>query len=150
VSWSACTESEEEHVTGNIKTGIALALALAAAIQPAMALGQTESGTAAEGAVAGQTDGRTNTNGCLWFGAGCVFTYVGVGASYFITPDLPATRLLGKSFEYIAAYTDAYNSSARHVQTSNAWWGCILTNAVGWGAYIAIVLVMYAAAYQVQ
>jgi hypothetical protein len=133
----------------SIRTGIALALAVAVLVYPTTALAQEATGTAAEGVVAGQVDGRANTSGCLWFGAGCMFTYFGVGAAYLITPSPPATRLLGRSIEYVYAYTDAYAASARSVQTSNAWWGCILSNTVGWGLYVVIVL-LAAAASQMQ
>ena len=131
----------------NVRSLVALALTVAVLVYPATVLaieGEAE-GTASEGAVAGQTDGRTNTSGILWFGAGCLFHVFGIGAAYLITPNPPAMRLLGKSSDYVAAYTDAYGSSAKSVQTKNAWTGCCVSSAA-YGVYVVVVLVLAAAA----
>lgn len=72
-----------------------------------------------------QVDASSDVNGMLWMGAGCLFGILGVGAAYIIEPSPKATRLLGKSPEYVAAYTDAYKNKAKSVQTSNAWIGCL-------------------------
>jgi hypothetical protein len=135
----------------NVRSLATLALTVAVLVYPTTALAEEATGTAAEGVVAGQADGRSSSSGFLWFGAGCLFTYFGVGAAYLITPSPPAMRLLGKSIEYVAAYTDAYAASARSVQTNNAWWGCILTNTVGCGLYVVFYALMMAAyASQIQ
>jgi hypothetical protein len=114
----------------------ALALAVAVLAYPATALAAEEEGTAAEGAQAGQTDGRANTNGTLWAGAGCLLAQLGLAAAYLYTSNPPATPLLGKSPEYVAAYTDAYVDAARQVRTSNAWIGCVATSVVYLTCYI--------------
>ena len=129
----------------SIRSYIAIALAVAVLVYPTTVLAQETAGTASEGAVAGQTDGRTNTSGILWFGAGCLFHVFGIGAAYLITPNPPAMRLLGKSSDYVAAYTDAYGSSAKSVQTKNAWTGCCVSSAA-YGVYVVVVLVLAAAA----
>jgi len=38
----------------------------------------------------------------------------------------PATRILGKSPEYVAAYSDAYKKEGKHIRTSKALTGCII------------------------
>jgi len=119
---------------------IALALTVAVLVYPTTVLASEGEGTAAEGTIAGQADARTNTSSILWFGAGCLFELLGVAAAYLITPNPPAMRLLGKSPEYVAAYTDAYSASARSVQTNNAWLGCIVSTLAGTGVYILAAL----------
>jgi hypothetical protein len=117
---------------------IAIALTVAVLVYPATALASEDEGTAAEGALAGQMDGKANTNGVLWLGAGCLFELVGLAAAYLYTPNPPAMRLLGKSPEYVAAYTDAYGEGAKNVQTSNAWIGCIASTLVTAGFYVLL------------
>ncbi len=81
-------------------------------------------------------------------GGGFLFGLLGVGAAYVITPSPPAMQLLGKSSEYVAAYTDAYVRAAKGVQTSNAWIGCIVNGVIGGviGVVYAVVVVAAAAA----
>jgi hypothetical protein len=118
---------------------MAIALAVAVLVGPTMMLAQEASGTASEGVVAGQMDGRNSTNG------GCLFNWLGVGAAYLILPNPPATRLLGKSSEYVAAYTDAYRDGAKGVQTKNAWTGCVVSG-LGYVVYVVVVVLAAAAA----
>jgi len=113
----------------NVRSLVALALAVAVLAYPTTVFA-TEEGTAAEGAAAGQMDGRANTSGPLWLGAGCLFGIFAVGAAYLITPNPPATRLLGQSSEYVAAYTDAYERAGKNEQTNNALIGCLAGYAV--------------------
>jgi len=105
---------------------VVLALTVAVLVYPTTVLARErgEEGTAYEGAAAGRTDGKANTTWCLWWGAGCLFGIFGVGAAYVITPSPPVTSLLGKSSDYVAAYSAAYVSSARNEQALNAWIGC--------------------------
>jgi len=72
----------------------------------------------------GERDGKADVNQWLWLGAGCLFNLLGVGAAYLIVPSAPASRLLGKSAEYTATYTEAYQNGARNVQVKNALIGC--------------------------
>jgi hypothetical protein len=85
------------------------------------------------GRMAGEQAARANVNGTLWLAAGCVSIF-GIILAYLVEPSPPATALLGKSPEYVAAYTDAYKMTAKSIQTSKAWTGCI----VGTLAYIAL------------
>lgn len=93
------------------------------------------------GRMAGEQAARANVNGTLWFVAGCFGTWLGVIAAYVYQPTPPATQLLGKTPEYVAAYTDAYKAAAKQAQTSKAWMGCIANVVVS-----VVVGVLYAAA----
>jgi hypothetical protein len=125
---------------GSLRLLIALALAVAVLVYPATVLAAEGEETVAEGTLAGRADGQVNTSSVLWLGAGCLFTQLGVAAAYLYTPNPPALRLLGKSPEYVAAYTDAYGDAAKKVQTSNAWTGCVVTSLVYLGSYLLLVV----------
>lgn len=98
---------------------IALGLAFTVLVYPTASLA-LETGTAAEGTAAGRADGERDTDWILWLAAGCLLGPVGLGAAFLMQPDPPASRLLGKSSEYVAAYTDAYRDSAREYRTEYA------------------------------
>ncbi len=70
-------------------------------------------------------DARKNVNSCLWFGAGFLLGGLGVLVAYIYEPSTPAYRLLDKSPEYVAYYTECYTKTAKKIQTKNAWLGCI-------------------------
>ncbi len=78
------------------------------------------------GRIAGEQAARADVSGGLWFIAGCLGGVIGVVVAYVFEPNPPATYLLGKSPEYVAAYTDAYRATAKSVQTSRAITGCIV------------------------
>lgn len=91
-----------------------------------------------------QMDAERNVSGPLWFGAGCLFGILGVGAAYLIEPSPSAMGLLGKSPEYVAAYTDCYKDKGRSVQTKNAWIGCLVGSAAEAAIYTIYVLLIAA------
>ena len=72
-----------------------------------------------------QMDAAVDVNGCLWMGGGFLFGIFAVGAAYVIEPSPRAARLLGKSPEFVAAYTDAYRQKAKGIQVTNSVIGCI-------------------------
>ena len=86
------------------------------------------------GRIAGEQAGRANVNGTLWLGAGCVSGFLGTGTggiiplliAYIYEPSPPTTQLLGKSPEYVAAYTDAYKAASKKGQSSKALTGCVI------------------------
>ena len=83
-----------------------------------------------EAIVAAERDAQGDTSTALWFLAGCVGGLIGVVIAYGVAPSPPATRLLGKSPEYVAFYTDAYQEKAKKLQSSSAWGGCIANGLV--------------------
>jgi|GEM_PF-790883 len=88
----------------------------------------------AAGRAAGEQAARASVNGTLWLAAGCLFGVLGLVAAYVYEPTPPATELLGKSAEYVTAYTEAYKQTAKSIQTNKALAGC----AVGCIANVAL------------
>lgn len=68
----------------------------------------------------------------LWIVAGIGCGVFGVGAAYLMPPSPPAERLIGKSPEYVAGYTESYRNSARNRQTLYA--------CAGWLSWVLIYL----------
>ena len=93
------------------------------------------------GRMAGEQSARAATNGNLWLAAGCLAGIVGVVIAYVVEQNPPATALLGKSPEYVAAYTDGYRMTAARIQTGKAWTGCI----VGTVIYVGLAVLAAAA-----
>ena len=121
----------------------AIALAIAILSTPvltnlAMAQASSAANEMAEGRVTGEADAESATNKGLWFIAGCLGGVLGLIISYVYTPTPPSSRLLGKSPEYVAAYSDAYREKAKKLQTNMALTGC----GVGAVAYIVYVVLV--------
>jgi len=72
-------------------------------------------------------DAERDVNKILWLGCGLITLYLGVGAAYFIVPSAKQERIVGKSFDYVWAYTKAYKSKSRSLQTRYALIGCFIT-----------------------
>ena len=77
-----------------------------------------------EAIVAAERDAQNDVNKGLWFLGGCFGGVIGVIIAYGVEPSPPATRLLGKSPEYVAFYTQAYAEKAKKLQTNSALGGC--------------------------
>ncbi|MCD6507660.1 hypothetical protein J7M22_13705 [Candidatus Poribacteria bacterium] len=117
---------------------IALVLVCALTLNPILALAQQRA-EIEEAKAAAEADAKANTNTGLWFVAGCLGGWVGLLVAYIYQPSPPASRLLGKSPEYVAAYTDAYKDAAKRIQVKWAWTGC-LAYAAGVLAYVALAM----------
>lgn len=121
------------------RTGFAVIASIMSLMVLAMPI-LAQQGDMEVGRMAGSQAARVNTNGSVWLAIGCLGGIsclggiIGIAIAYVVEPSPPATTLLGKSPEYVAAYTDAYKMTAKSIQTSKAWTGCI----VGSLAYIAI------------
>jgi hypothetical protein len=87
-------------------------------------------------------DARSDVNGALWFGAGCLFGILGVGAAYIIEPTPGASRLMGKSSQYVAVYTDEYKRVGKSIQTKQALIGCVVS-----GLFYVVFNIVYIAIY---
>ncbi len=81
-------------------------------------------------------DATVDVNGTLWYGAGCLFGVLGVGASYVIEPDPPATRLVGMDANDVSIYTVCYKAEAKKIQKKKSLNGCLTYAAV----YLLLVL----------
>ena len=95
---------------------------------PFVALAQQYS-VYAEATAAAQRDATANTDSTFWFIIGCFGNVLGLIYANYAVPSPPASRLVGKSPEYVAAYSDAYKIKAKQIQTGQAVRGCV-TNAV--------------------
>ena len=98
-----------------------------------------QSSVQAEAITAAEQDANKDVNKPLWFGAGCIlsglfflqepFGYIappaGIVGTYFYRPAPPPSRLIGKSPEYVDAYTSAYQLKRGSIQAQWASAGCL-------------------------
>jgi hypothetical protein len=88
----------------------------------------------ADPTMAAHMDADADSNGILWFGAGCLLGVIGIIVAYVIEPTPPPSRLMGKPADYVTVYSGAYQKAGRWEQTKSAMWGC------GTGAVAGIVI----------
>ena len=79
-----------------------------------------------EAIVAAERDAQNDVNKGLWFLGGCLSGVVVPMIAYGVELAPPVTRLLGKSPEYVAFYTDAYKAKAKTLRVKSALGGCIV------------------------
>ena len=111
---------------------------------PFAALSQQNS-VRAEAIAAAEQDASANVNTALWFWGGCAGGVLVFLFSHIHEPSPPASSLLGKSPEYVASYTDAYQAKSRKLQTSRAMWGCVTGAAISGLAYGCLTIAVTAA-----
>ena len=109
----------------------------------------------AEAATAAEVDANKDVSKLLCFSAGCVLSAifflpspygyllppVGIIGSYSYRPVPSPARLIGKSPEYISAYTTTYKSKRGNIQVRWTSAGCLsgcVVIAIGLGAVAAI------------
>jgi len=95
---------------------------------------------AARATTEAMNDARADTNGTLWFFAGCLLGVIGIIIAYVAEPTPPPARLMGKSPEYLAIYTTTYKSEARSIQGRAAIWGTATAVAVFVVIYIVVIV----------
>ena len=83
-----------------------------------------------EAKAAAEADAESQTNKTAWLALGCLGGVIAVVAGYVYAPSPPVGALLGKSPEYIAAYSDAYAQKAKGIQGRNAMYGCVLNTVL--------------------
>ena len=81
-------------------------------------------------AVQAEADAESDVNTAKWFGAGCLFKVFRVGAVYLLAPSLNETRILGKSPEYVRAYTKAYNDKKKSWSMEKRIGCCVIAACV--------------------
>ena len=93
----------------------------------------------AEAIIAAEQDANKDVNKPFWFGTGCFlsglsflptpFGYIvppsGAVGTYFYRPAPPPARLIGKSPEYITAYTSTYQLKRGNIQARWTSVGCL-------------------------
>ena len=71
-------------------------------------------------------DVKAHVNKTLWFTAGCFFPLIGPAFSQRNEKSIPPARMLGKSPQYVAFYTDTYKIEMKKQRYTWALTGCIL------------------------
>lgn len=107
---------------------LALLIAALMCSLPFAALAQQNS-LQAEAIAAAERDAQNNVNKGLWVLSGCCIFFgpYATNAARRSEPSLPATRLLGKSPEYVAFYAAAYRAKAKSLQIKSARAGFFIT-----------------------
>ncbi|MCK5599807.1 hypothetical protein KAI78_09305 [bacterium] len=85
----------------------------------------------------------THVNKMMWWGAGCLFGILGVGAAYLIEPSPPATMLMGKDANYAAIFTENYKNTGKSIQTKYALYGCLVEGLLI-SLYYLFVIILFA------
>ncbi len=75
-------------------------------------------------------DASKDISGCAWIALGFFFNLFAVGAAYILGSNPPASRLMGKSPEYVQVYILAYRRQARSRRVTNSLIGCAAVIAV--------------------
>ena len=136
----------------SVSTGVVFAQATSDAKQMSQAapVSQTTStsamsgsGSVAQAQSDAEMDAKADVHGGTWFIVGCLLGVVGWIVAYVIEPNPPATRLLGKSAEYVAVYSDAYKREGKKVQSQKALVGCLVGTAVT--AIVEVIVLVSAA-----
>lgn len=102
----------------------------------------------AEAVAAAEQDAQNDVNGTLWFLGGCLGACVGGSVmgltapilAYVYEPTPLSSRLIGKSPEYVAFYTDTYKARAQKIQVNRAWTGCITGSVLLAAGYAAVIV----------
>ncbi len=139
---SNINDNIQMEVNMALKRSIVILLAVVLLVTPILMNADDSTSSAI---IAADRDAKANTSGALWFGAGCLFGLLGVGAAYIIEPSPSAQVLLGKSPEYVAAYTSEYKSVGRSIQTKNALTGCVVGAVVESIVYVVYYFVVVSA-----
>jgi len=85
-------------------------------------------------------DAQADENAALWFFAGCLLGLIGVVIAAVAEPTPPPARLMGKSPEYLAVYTQAYKSEGKSAQLRSSLWG-VGTLLVAFVVFYVIIIV---------
>lgn len=97
---------------------------------------------AARATAEAMADAHADTNGTLWYFAGCLLGVIGILIAYVSEPSPPPARMMGKSPEYLAVYTNTYKAEARSIQGRSAVYGALTTVAVVVVIYVIIVVAL--------
>jgi hypothetical protein len=78
----------------------------------------------------GARDGAKSVNSLSWLAIGCGGLIVGIIASVILSVKPNKNSLIGKSLEYVKAYTDAFKDAAKDRQCSMAVAGCLISSVL--------------------
>jgi hypothetical protein len=94
----------------------------------------------------GYADAEAEIGGGSWFVIGCLLGWIGWLIAYIVEPTPPATRLVGKSSNYVIAYTSAYKEKGKSIQSTKARNGCIIGTVATVLVYVILVVTATTAA----
>lgn len=83
-----------------------------------------------------RTDAHHDVNCLPWFTCGLLFLDIPVIVGFFAVSGPPLERMIGKSPDYVWAYTREYRATRRTLQVRYAGAGCLITTTV-----VSIVLI---------
>lgn len=86
-----------------------------------------------------EIDAKRDVKAAVWFIIGCAGSLIGLLIAQVITPSPPQAALVGKSPEYVAAYTDVYVRKVKSIRTNYSLYGCG-ASVVGYGVLIAVLV----------
>ncbi len=94
----------------------------------------------ADACVQAKMDAQADVNETMWFVIGCLLGFP-IGwpiLPMVIEPSPPATRLIGKSPEYVATYTQCFKEEGKRIQQNQALMGCIIGSVIVVGGYLIL------------
>ena len=98
------------------------------------------------GFIEGEKDATADVTGGMWIAVGCLTGGISYIYPSLFNPAVPQGKLVGKSPEFVAGYTDGYNSKRKSIMQKNSCYGGIVY-WVGCGAFYLIMAASSAAAY---
>ena len=82
--------------------------------------------TSADAQLRAEQDAESDAKKISWFFIGFFGNIVGVLIASIYEPTPPGSRLLEKSPEYVAAYTDSYKAKSRRIQLRQSIIGLVI------------------------
>ena len=82
--------------------------------------------TSADAQLRAEQDAESDAKKISWFFIGFFGNIVGALIASIYEPTPPASRLLEKSPEYVAAYTDSYRAKSRSIQLRQSIIGLVI------------------------
>lgn len=124
-----------KHINKSITTFV-IATILAS---PFKSIGQEPTATVQEivtqACADAKVDAKKDVAMNTWAACGCI-PILGVGCAYLFARQPKEEKLIGKSIEYVQAYTETYKSETKAIQTKAAMIGCLGSTLVGCTAFV--------------
>ncbi|MEX0684372.1 MAG: hypothetical protein WD098_00090 [Balneolales bacterium] len=80
-----------------------------------------------------------NESGSSWFLIGCLGGFIGYIIATAVTPNPPASAIVGKDEAYVATFSDVYVSEVQSKRKDNAMYGCLVGTGLSVLAYVALI-----------
>ncbi len=94
--------------------------------------------TSADAQLRAEQDAESDAKKVRWFLIGLFGNIIGILIASIYEPTPPASRLLEKSPEYVAGYTDSYKAKSRSVQLRQSVIGLVIP----YGIFIFLAILM--------